>query len=97
MTTPITEDQLHQVARDFMDKHKQPSWEPLSLCFRALRIQPDNNGRRIQVAQVVFRAVYHVMAEIRGRHAVAEHNRNVFTIGQNVNCFVHVCFGQAER
>jgi hypothetical protein len=39
MTTPITEEQLHQVARDFMDKYKQrfgsqrfpTSWEPLSL------------------------------------------------------------------
>lgn len=28
---PLTENQLHQVARNFMDKHKQPSWEPLSL------------------------------------------------------------------
>jgi hypothetical protein len=31
MTTPITEEQLHQAARDFMDRHKRPSWEPLSL------------------------------------------------------------------
>ena len=28
---PLTEEQLHQIARDFMDKYKQPSWEPLSL------------------------------------------------------------------
>ena len=26
-----TEEQLHQAARDFMDKYKQPSWKPLSL------------------------------------------------------------------
>ena len=51
----------------------------VALCFRALRIQPDNNGRRIQVAQVVFRSVNHVMAEILCRHAIAEHNRDIET------------------
>ena len=60
--------------------------------FRALWHESDDNGRGIQVAEVVLRAINHVMAEILCRHAVAKHNSDVMASVKSLDSFVAIGF-----